>query len=147
MQLINLSGNKKLATKYTLKPYSSNRRQEVVAVPPVAASILDEPYLPPANADNELFIGPHGLPRPLQHGYPLFLGPHFFHPPSFGMYQEPVTGTLIPRPLIPPQYPGFMNPTAGGHGYHNTGLMSLEGHGTGFYRKNKLDYIYQSLTR
>ena len=163
-----------------------------MAVPPVAASILDEPYLPPANADNELFIGPHGLPRPLQHGYPLFLGTHFFHPPpslfhlgirgfyphqglyhrtipwglrhgyhthwphiqasgpvflsdpNDGMYQEPVTGTLIPRPLIPPQYPGFMNPAAGGHGYHNTGLMSLEGHGTGFYRKNKLDY---SITR
>ena len=163
-----------------------------MAVPPVATSILEGPYLPPANADNELFIGPHGLPRPLQHGYPVFLGAHFFHPPpslfhpgihgyyphqslyhptipwglrhgyhthwphmqasgpvflsdpNDGMYQEPVTGTIIPRPLIPPQYPGFMNHAAGVYGY-NAGPMFLQGHGTSFYRKNKLRYMYKSL--
>ena len=183
--VINLSGNKKLGTKYLLKPHISSRRQEVVAVPPVATSILEGPYLPPANAENELFIGPHGLPRPLQHGYPMFLGPHFFHPlpslfhpgihsyyphqglyhrtipwglrhgyhthwphmqvsgpvflsdPNDGMYQEPVTGTLIPRPIIPPQYPGFINHAGDVHGYHNEGSMFLDGHGAGVYRKNK----------
>ena len=183
--VINLSGNKKLGTKYLLKPHISSRRQEVVAVPPVATSILEGPYLPPANAENELFIGPHGLPRPLQHGYPMFLGPHFFHPlpslfhpgihsyyphqglyhrtipwglrrgyhthwphmqvsgpvflsdPNDGMYQEPVTGTLIPRPIIPPQYPGFINHAGDVHGYHNEGSMFLYGHGAGVYRKNK----------
>lgn len=155
----------------------------------MATSILEGPYLPPANAENELFIGPHGVPNPLHHGYPLFPGPHFLHPhpgfphdgihgyyphpalyhrkipwglrhgyhthwphmqasgpvfladPNDGMYQEPVTGTLIPRPIIPPQYPGFMAHAADVHGYYNAGSMFVGGHGTGVYRKKKTKYI------
>ncbi|XP_078375809.1 uncharacterized protein LOC144659256, partial [Oculina patagonica] len=174
----NLQGNQKLGTRYPLNHHSSlYRRQEVVAVPPVATSILEGPYLPPANAENELFIGPHGVPNPLHHGYPLFPGsnllhahpgfPHagihgyYPHPASYhrtipwglrhgyhthwphmqasgpvfladpndGMYQEPVTGTLIPRPIIPPQYPGFMSHAADVHGYYNSGPAFLGGHG------------------
>lgn len=64
-------------------------------------------------------------------------GPVFLSDPNDGMYQEPVTGTLIPRPVIPPQYPGFMNHAAAVHDYHNAGSMFLEGHGAGVYRKNK----------
>ena len=166
------TGSPIVATKYTVNPYQNvfHRRQEVVAVPPVATSILEGPYLPPANAENELFVGPHGVPSPIHHGYPLFPGSHVFHPfphfphpgfhsnylqpayhpmipwglrhgyhthwphmqasgpvfladPNDGMYQEPVTGTLIPRPVIPPQYPGFMNHAVNTYGYHHASFF------------------------
>lgn len=170
-----------------MSPYDSTikRRQQVIAVPPVATSILEGPYLPPANAENELFVGPHGVPSPLHHGYPMFPGAHTYYPhypnptfpsyyahptyhpiipwglrhgyhthwphmqasgpvfladPNDGMYQEPVTGTLIPRPVIPPQYPGFVNHAVDFHGYHHPGAMFLGGHGPRFYRKSPCEH-------
>ncbi|KAJ7371362.1 hypothetical protein OS493_026478 [Desmophyllum pertusum] len=42
-----MTGNQIIGIKYPLRPYDSlYRRQEVVAVPPVATSILEGPYLP-----------------------------------------------------------------------------------------------------
>ncbi|KAJ7371361.1 hypothetical protein OS493_026477 [Desmophyllum pertusum] len=58
-------------------------------------------------------------------------GPVFLADPNDGMYQEPVTGTLIPRPIIPPQYPGFMNHAVDEHGYYNPRQMFLGGHEAG----------------
>lgn len=176
-------GNQVIEFKYPLNPYGGtlHRRQEVVAVPPVTTSILEGPYLPPAYAENELFVGPHGVPSPLHHGFPTFPGSPFFHPlphlphpgfhssyplpayrpiipfglrhgyhthwphmqvsgpvfladPNDGMYQEPVTGTLVPRPVLPPQYPGYH--TAGTNGYHYPESMLFDGHGTSFFRKS-----------
>ena len=176
-------GNQVIEFKYPLKPYGGtlHRRQEVVAVPPVTTSILEGPFLPPAYAENELYVGPHGVPSPLHHGFPTFPGSPFFHPlphlphpgihssyplpayrpiipfglrhgyhthwphmqvsgpvfladPNDGMYQEPVTGTLVPRPVLPPQYPGYH--TAGTNGYHYPESMLFDGHGTSFFRKS-----------
>ena len=61
-------------------------------------------------------------------------GPVFLADPNDGMYQEPVTGTLVPRPVVPPQYPGYH--TAGSNGYHYPVSMPFDGHGTSFFRKN-----------
>ncbi|XP_020612744.1 uncharacterized protein LOC110051107 [Orbicella faveolata] len=79
------------------------------------------------------------IPWGLRHGYHTHWphmqvsGPVFLSDPNDGMYQEPVTGTLIPRPIIPPQYPAFMNHATDVHNYHNAGPMFLDGHGTGVY--------------
>lgn len=151
----------------------------------MATSILEGPYLPPANAENELLVGPTGVPSPLHRGYPSFPGPHIphlfpygsyarfrgFYPhqsyypmipwglhhgythwphmqasgpvfladPNDGMYQEPVTGTMIPRPIIPPQYPGFyMNHAVEMYRHNHLGPMFLGGHGARMYRKNAI---------
>ena len=65
-------------------------------------------------------------------------GPVFLADPNDGTYQEPVTGALIPRPIIPPQYPGFyMNHAVDMHShYPHQGPAFLGGHGTSIYRKN-----------
>ena len=83
------------------------------------------------------------IPWGLRHGYHTHWphmqasGPVFLADPNDGMYQEPVTGTLIPRPIIPPQYPGFMNHAVDEHGYYNPRQMFLGGHAAGgVYRKN-----------
>ena len=68
-------------------------------------------------------------------------GPVFLGDPNDGMYQEPVTGTLIPRPVVPPQYPGFFHHAAGAYGYHHPGSMYLGGHGPGFFRKGSFETV------
>ncbi|XP_022788483.1 uncharacterized protein LOC111328345 isoform X2 [Stylophora pistillata] len=55
--------------------------------------------------------------------------------PNDGMYQEPVTGTMIPRPIIPPQNPGFrsMNHALDMYRHNHLGSMFLGRHGARMY--------------
>lgn len=157
-----------------------------MAVPPVTTSILHGPYLPPADADNQVYLAPHGIPNPM-HGHRFYPGAHFPHPnpyslhlehsglsgfygaheipfgynfhgyhpdipfgirhqyhthwphmhvagpviagdPNDGMYQEPSTGALIPRLIMPQQYPVMLSPSGNLVGEDGPGVMFL---GTG----------------
>ena len=84
------------------------------------------------------------IPWGLHHGYTHWpqmqaSGPVFLADPNDEMYQEPVTGTMIPRPIIPPQYPGFyMNHAVEMYRHNHLGPMFLGGHGARMYRKNAI---------
>ena len=174
------------------------KKQEVIAVPPVMTSIFNGPYLPPANAHNQIFLRPH-YPHGLFHHHGPFGGfrgfhrlsygfhgyhhrPHtpygHFNPfidsvpgyhihsryhrvipygishqyhthwphmsvsggvvvsdPNDGMYQVPGTGALIPRPVMPQQYPVMLDHGISAAGQDGPGVVFVGGQGKSMIRK------------
>ena len=174
------------------------KKQEVIAVPPVMTSILHGPYLPPANAENQIFLRPHYPPDLFHHrgfsggshGYHMLnFGFHGYHhgihlpyhhfnsfidsipsyrihshyhrvipygiahhyhthwphmsvsgpvvvsDPNDGMYQVPGTGALIPRPIMPQQYPVMLDRAMSGAGQDGPGVVFVGGQGKSMIRK------------
>ncbi|XP_048579819.1 uncharacterized protein LOC116615559 [Nematostella vectensis] len=181
--------------------YTATKKQAIIAVPPVTTSNLRGPYLPPADADNQIFLPHHGfhgyhtglhfrhgyyVPRHeglYRHLYPNHLtgryhwlhgslpyrrlhpfgyhditripigyhnhvplgmlnhynlydahwphmdvsGPVAVSDPNDGLYQVPGTGALIPRPIMPQQYPVLLDHSSNMAGENGPGVVFLGG--------------------